>query len=262
MVGASLAGKTAIVSGVGPGLGIEIVRVLAREQANLVLGDLDDESLARAGEETLRLGTVHVARRTDIRHSVDCEQLVSLGMETFGQVDILINDAFLAEQPGTFEAASIGAWQAVADVNLWGTLRMIKAALPSLKQSGDGRIVNINTHGVERLDRQFGAYTSSKAALAHLTRHLAREFGQYSIRVNGVHPGPMDAAPRRQHLEAIAAATGTSYASLDAQERQRTTLGFLATPADVAQAVLFLVSPAARAITGQALYVDAGEWFH
>lgn len=257
-----LGGRTAIVSGVGPGLGLELVRQLAREGARLALADVDGEHLAAAVAEAERAKAEHVSLAVDIRDATRCEALVARAQSAFGRIDLLINDAFLAESPATFEAATLADWQAVADVNLWGTLRMIKAALPALKRAGDGAIVNVNTHGVERLDREFGGYTASKAALAHLTRHLARELGPYGIRVNGVHPGPMDGEPRRRHLVAVAERTGTTFEALDGAERGRTSLGRLATPADVASAILFLASPAARVITGQALYVDGGAWFH
>jgi NAD(P)-dependent dehydrogenase (short-subunit alcohol dehydrogenase family) len=255
-----LTGRTAIVSGIGAGLGIAIVRCLAEAGANLVLGDIDPASLAEARAP---LGSMpHAALKTDIRDRDACQALVALGVDRFGGVDILINDAFRAEAPGPFENADMDEWRAVADVNLWGTLNMIKAALPALKASGAGSVVNINTHGSEALDPDFGGYTSSKAALQHLTRHLAREFGPYGIRVNGVHPGPMDALPRRSFLEAQAAALGVTADSLDAPARERTCLGRLASAEDVARAVTFLASPLARSITGQALFVDGGAWLH
>ena len=185
----NLSGKTAIVSGVGAGLGIEIVRGLALEGANLVLGDIDAGSLSRSKDVLVQLNVPHVGLETDIRDRPACEALVKLALDSFGAVDILINDAFRAEAPASFEDADMDVWRAVADVNLWGTLTMIRAALPALKASGAAAIVNINTHGSEALDPDFGGYTSSKAALAHLTRHLAREFGRHGIRVNGVHGG-------------------------------------------------------------------------
>ena len=257
-----LGGRTAILSGAGPGLGLEIARSLAREGANLVLGDIDDRALSVSADAARTLGARAVGLRTDIRSDADCRALVELALQNFGSVDILINDAFLAEAGGTFEDTELAAWQAVAEVNLWGSLRMIKAALPALKARGDGRIVNINTHGTDKLDPLFGGYTASKAALAHLTRHLARELGPHGVRVNGVHPGPMDAEPRRNYLTELAKSQGTTYDALDAEWRNRTALGYLATATEVANAAIFLVSPAARSITGQALYVDAGEWFH
>jgi NAD(P)-dependent dehydrogenase (short-subunit alcohol dehydrogenase family) len=255
-----LRGRTAIVSGVGAGLGIEIVRCLADTGTNLVLGDIDATSLAQAHK--LLSDRPHASLQIDIRDSKACETLVAMGVSRFGGVDILINDAFRAEAPGSFEQADMAEWRAVADVNLWGTLNMIKAALPALKGSGAGAIVNINTHGSEALDPDFGGYTSSKAALQHLTRHLAREFGPYGIRVNGVHPGPMDALPRRRFLEAQAAALSTTAEALDAPACARTSLGHLASAEDVARAVTFLASPLARSITGQALFVDGGAWLH
>jgi NAD(P)-dependent dehydrogenase (short-subunit alcohol dehydrogenase family) len=259
-MGTTLRGKTAIVSGIGAGLGIEIVRSLAQAGANLILGDIDPASLAKA--ENLLAGLPHAGLQTDIRDRTACEALVALATRTFGAVDILINDAFRAEAPGSFEDTDMAEWRAVADVNLWGTLNLIKAALPVLKASPAGAIVNINTHGSEALDPDFGGYTSSKAALAHLTRHLAREFGPYGIRVNGVHPGPMDAEPRRNFLAIQAATLGVTAESLDAPARERTCLGHLASAEDVAQAVTFLASPLARSITGQALFVDSGAWLH
>jgi NAD(P)-dependent dehydrogenase (short-subunit alcohol dehydrogenase family) len=259
-MGTTLRGKTAIVSGIGAGLGIEIVRSLAQAGANLILGDIDPASLAKA--ENLLAGLPHAGLQTDIRDRTACEALVALATRTFGAVDILINDAFRAEAPGSFEDTDMAEWRAVADVNLWGTLNLIKAALPVLKASPAGAIVNINTHGSEALDPDFGGYTSSKAALAHLTRHLAREFGPYGIRVNGVHPGPMDAEPRRNFLAIQAATLGVTAESLDAPARERTCLGHLASAEDVAQAVTFLASPLARSITGQALFIDGGAWLH
>ena len=255
-----LKGKTAIVSGVGAGLGIEIVRCLAEAGANLVLGDIDPASLAEV--ESLLGDYPHASQKTDIRAPKACEALAALAVSRFGGIDILINDAFKAEAPGSFENADMAEWRAVADVNLWGALNMIKAALPALKASAAGAIVNINTHGSEALDLDFGGYTASKAALQHLTRHLAREFGPYGIRVNGVHPGPMDALPRRNFLEAQAAAQGVTADSLDAPARDRTALGHLASAEDVARAAVWLASPLARSITGQALFVDGGAWLH
>jgi NAD(P)-dependent dehydrogenase (short-subunit alcohol dehydrogenase family) len=260
MMETTLRGKTAIVSGVGAGLGIEIVRSLAQAGANLILGDINLVSLSKA--ESLLTGIPHAGLQTDIRDRAACEALVVLATHTFGAIDILINDAFRVEEPGSFEDADMDEWRAVADVNLWGTLNMIKAALPALKASPAAAIVNINTHGSEALDPDFGGYTSSKAALAHLTRHLAREFGPYGIRVNGIHPGPMDAEPRRNFLAAQGAALGVPVESLDAPARARTCLGHLASAEDVAQAVIFLASPLARSITGQALFVDGGAWLH
>ena len=262
MMNKELTRQTAIVSGVGAGLGIELVRLLARTGANLVLGDIDPDSLSRAQTRLDALNVPHAGLQTDIRDRSACEALVKQAVDTFGGVDILINDAFRAEPPSSFEDADMAEWRAVADVNLWGTLNMIKAALPALKASRAAAIVNINTHGSEALDPEFGGYTSSKAALAHLTRHLAREFGPYGIRVNGVHPGPMNAGPRRDYLAAQAKILGVTPESLDAPARDRTCLGHLASAEDVARAVLFLASPAARSITGQALFVDAGAWLH
>jgi len=253
------AGKVMVVTGAAQGIGRAVALRAAAEGGKVLFVDRAEfvsEVAAEAG------GAETAGFVADLETYEGAASAMAFAVRKFGGIDILINDAFRAEAPGSFEKADMAEWRAVADVNLWGTLTMIKAALPALKASGTGAIVNINTHGSEALDPDFGGYTSSKAALQHLTRHLAREFGPYGIRVNGVHPGPMDALPRRNFLDARAAALGTTADALDAPARERTSLGHLASAEDVARAVTFLASPLARSITGQALFVDGGAWLH
>ena len=190
-----LDGKVAIVSGVGPGLGRAICAALRDHGAQLVVGDLDGAAVERAVADHGAVGQV-----TDITDVAACAALVDLAVQTHGRVDILVNDAYHGGDFTAFEDADLANWRATADVNVWGTLQMTRAALPVMKAQGDGRVVMVLTQGVEWVLPTFGAYTSSKSALAHLVKLLATELGQYGIRVNGICPGPIFADALQGYL--------------------------------------------------------------
>jgi NAD(P)-dependent dehydrogenase (short-subunit alcohol dehydrogenase family) len=252
-----LDGKVAIVSGVGPGLGIAICAALREHSAELVVGDLDARAVDRAGAEHGAVGQV-----TDITDVGACEALVDLAIRTHGRVDILVNDAYHGGDFMTFEDADLADWRATADVNVWGTLQMTRAALPVMKQQGDGRIVMVLTQGVEWVLPTFGAYTSSKSALAHLVKMLAAELGQYGIRVNGICPGPIFADALQGYLGMLAQERGVDVQVVYDEWAAQTALRYLVPPDEVAGSVVYLASDLARPVTGQAIYTGAGQWFH
>ena len=145
---------------------------------------------------------------------------------------------------------------------MWGTLQMVKAVLPAMKAQGDGRIVNVLTQGVEWVLPTFGAYTGSKAALAHLTKVLATEVGQYGIRVNGVCPGPIWGPALQGYLGGMAAERGVDLQVVYDEWAAQTALRYLVPPEEIAGTVVYLASDLARPVTGQAIYTGAGQWFH
>ena len=252
-----LDGKVAIVSGVGPGLGIEICAALREHGAELVVGDLVPAAVERAIAECGAVGRV-----TDITDVEACTALVDLAVETHGRVDILVNDAYHGGDFTAFEDADLANWRATADVNVWGTLQMTRAVLPVMKAQGEGRVVMVLTQGVEWVLPTFGAYTSSKAALAHLVKLLAAELGQYGIRVNGICPGPILAEALEGYLGMLAQARGVDVQVVYDEWAAETALRYLVPPSEVAGSVVYLASELARPVTGQALYLGAGQWFH
>ena len=139
---------------------------------------------------------------------------------------------------------------------------MIQAALPALTASGSGRIVNICTHGVDVMQPTFGAYTSSKAAIAHLTQLLAAELGATGIRVNAVFPGPIWGAALQGYLDQDAAARGVDPQVVYDEFSSKSALKSRNMPDDIAGSVVFLASDLARVVTGQAIYANSGESFH
>jgi NAD(P)-dependent dehydrogenase (short-subunit alcohol dehydrogenase family) len=260
-----LEGKTAIVSGAGPGLGRSICWKLAAQGANVVAADLDaaalDAAVAVAGDAAAG-GARAVGQETDITDRGRCDALVARAVEEFGGLDIVVNDAYHGGDFSPFEAADLGDWRATADVNIFGTLNVIQAALDPLKASGSGRIVNICTHGVDLIQPTFAAYTSSKAAIAHLTQLLAAELGGYGIRVNAVFPGPIWGGALQGYLDQQAAERGVAPQVLYDEFASKSALKALNQPDDIAYSVVFLASDMARPITGQALYANSGESFH
>jgi NAD(P)-dependent dehydrogenase (short-subunit alcohol dehydrogenase family) len=260
-----LEGKTAVVSGAGPGLGRSICVRFAEHGANVVAGDLDDAVLADTVAATTAAGapgTTAVGARTDITDRAQCDALVERAVAEFGGVDILVNDAYHGGDFSLFEDADLADWKATAEVNLFGTLNMTQASLPALKASGAGRIVMICTHGVEVIQPTFGAYAASKAAVAQVTQQLASELGGANIRVNAVFPGPIWGALLRGYLDQEAAAHGMEPQAMYDAFASRNALNTLLEPDVIAGAVVFLASDLARAVTGQAIYANAGESFH
>ena len=257
-----LEGKVAIVSGAGPGLGRSICLRLAQHGARVVIGDLDQGAVDDSVAAVRGAGGGATGRATDITKRSDCDALVRLAVDEFGEVDILVNDAYHGGDFAPFESADLASWRATSDVNVFGTLSMTQAALGPLAATGSGRVVMICTHGVDVIQPTFGAYTSSKAAVAHLTKLLAAELGPRGIRVNAVFPGPIWGANLRAYLDSQAATRGVEPQVVYDEFASKNALRALVPPDEIADSVVFLASDMARPITGQALYANAGESFH
>ncbi|TML12562.1 MAG: SDR family oxidoreductase [Actinobacteria bacterium] len=227
-----LADKVAIVSGAGPGLGRSICVRFAGHGAKVVIGDLDEHALADSIAAVHAAGGQASGRITDITSRGDCDALVRHALDEFGSLDILVNDAYHGGDFSRFEDADLTT------------------------------LVMICTHGVDVIQPTFGAYTGSKAALAHLTKLLAAELGTQGIRVNAVFPGPIWGANLRGYLDAQADARGVAAQAVYDEFAAKNAMHALVLPDEIADSVVFLASDMARPITGQALYANAGESFH
>ncbi|MGW2179130.1 SDR family oxidoreductase [Streptomyces sp. NPDC001732] len=256
----SLAGKTVVVSGVGPGLGHRVAAAVVREGGDAVLGARTAAHLARSAARIDPGGrhTAHLA--TDITDEARCEALAALALERFGRLDAVVHVAALDSCFGGVEDADLDAWRSVIDVNLLGTLRMTRACLPGLKERG-GSVVIIGTQSSVAAPSRVRqtAYAASKGALTSAMYSMAREFGPHRIRVNTVLPGWMWGPPVQAYVRATARTEGLSEAEVLSGLTERMALPEPATDGDVAEAAVFLASDRARAITGQSLLVNAGE---
>ncbi|MEU4082718.1 SDR family oxidoreductase [Streptomyces aureus] len=255
-----LDGRTVVVSGVGAGLGHQVAAAVVRDGGNAVLGARTEANLAKVAAELDPDGTHTAFRATDITDEGQCGALAALAAERFGRIDAVVHVAAWDSYFGGLQDADFTTWQSVIDVNLLGTLRMTRACLPALKERG-GSVVVIGTQSSVAAPSQVrqAAYAASKGALTSAMYSLARELGPHRIRVNTVLPGWMWGPPVEAYVQFTAHTEQVPEAEVLERLTERMALPELATDGDVADAVAFLASDRARAITGQSLLVNAGE---
>ncbi|MCX4866479.1 SDR family oxidoreductase [Streptomyces sp. NBC_00257] len=255
-----LAGKTVIVSGVGAGLGHRVAAAVVRDGGNAVLGARTAANLAKSAAEIDPDGRHTAQLATDITDEAQCEALAALALERFGRIDAVAHVAAWDSYFGGIEDADFATWQSVIDVNLLGTLRMTRACLPALKERG-GSVVIVGTQSAVAAPTQVrqAAYAASKGALTSAMYSMAQELGPHRIRVNTVLPGWMWGPPVQAFVQFTADSEGVPAAEVLGRLTERMALPEPATDGDVAEAVTFLASDRARAITGQSLLVNAGE---
>jgi NAD(P)-dependent dehydrogenase (short-subunit alcohol dehydrogenase family) len=259
---ALLDGKSAIVAGVGPGLGRSIARVLAREGAEVALAARRTSHLEPVARELEADGHRVVVVPTDVTVAAEADALTRATHDAFGRIDVVVYNAFAFGPTTPARETDVGAWRETFEVNVVGALNVTLAAAPRLAESPDGSVVMVNTQAARRSLPRRGPYSASKAAMLSLARTLAGELGPDGIRVNSVVPGPIRSAPLEHALAQRAERTGTTMEEEYARLAADTPLGRIATADEVADAVLFFASPLAHAVTGQSLDVNAGNWFH
>ena len=241
-----LAGKVAIVTGAAQGIGRAIAETLAKAGADVAVVDRDVAHAAEAVAAITRLGRRGFAVKANVAEWTDVQVMVDQVMAELGRIDILVNNAGITRDSLLLRMKEED-WNMVLDVNLTGTFHGTKAVLPVLMKQRGGAIVNIaSVVGVMGNAGQAN-YAASKAAVIGLTKTVAREYASRAVTVNAVAPGFIDTAMTHGLVG-------------DAREAllKQIPLGRLGTPNDVAEAVRFLVSPAAAYITGHVLHVNGG----
>ncbi|HET8578728.1 MAG TPA: SDR family oxidoreductase [Methylomirabilota bacterium] len=250
---ADLSGRVALVTGAARGIGRSIVLALARAGADVACADL------RAAEDTVaavrRLGRRAVAIRADVSRAGDVRRMVQACVRRLGGLHILVNNAGIAHRD-SLQATREATWDRVVEVILKGTFLCCQAAVPAMRRSGGGKIVNVSslsgliggvpsrrTAGPRRRTGRSGpAYAAAKGGVVALTKWLAKDLGADGIFVNAVAPAGVESAMTR----------GFRY------DTSRFPIARLGRPEDVAEAVRFLASDASNYITGQVLILDGG----
>jgi NAD(P)-dependent dehydrogenase (short-subunit alcohol dehydrogenase family) len=241
--------KIAIITGGGSGIGRSTAIRFAKEGAEVTVADVDSVS----GEETVSLiresGGEAIFIKTDVKDSTQVKELINTTTNTFGGLHILVNNAGIGNSEVRSVDLSEEEWDHVIDINLKGVFLGIKYAIPEMKKSGGGAIINTSSLLGLKGKKYQSAYNASKAGVVLLTQNAALEYGKYNIRVNAIAPGVID----------------TKIIDVWKQDERRwpfiskaNALGRIGTPDEVANAILFLASDEASFITGTTLSVDGG----
>jgi NAD(P)-dependent dehydrogenase (short-subunit alcohol dehydrogenase family) len=250
-MGGRLDGKVAVITGAARGQGAAEARLFAREGARLVLGDVLDEPLRKLAEELGAAGHAVLARRHDVTLEEDWDAALAEGVDRFGQIDVLINNAGIAD-PAGIEEVTREIWDRVIAVNQTGVWLGMKAVIPAMRRAGGGSIINISSIFGLVGSGACAAYHSTKGAVRLLTKTAALQYAPEGIRVNSIHPGfidtPMiqDAAPPEiaEHADQVVAAM--------------TPLGRMGTSEEIAYGALYLASDESSFVTGAELVIDGG----
>jgi NAD(P)-dependent dehydrogenase (short-subunit alcohol dehydrogenase family) len=257
-----LEGRSAIVSGIGPGMGRDVSLALAREGADLVLAARTASALNEVAAEVRQLGRRALTVPTDIAKPDDCRRLADAARAEFGRIDVLVNNAFFGGTYVPIEEARMDDWRKVFDVNLYGTIQLTQAVLPSMKAARRGSIVMVNSMSMRVIEPRFGGYAASKGALMTATQTLAKEVGQYGIRVNSVVPGYIWGPSLERWFRSLAGQRGITPQAVYDEIASRTCLNHIPTSAEIAGTVVFLASDLSSVVTGQAIDVNGGHYFN
>ena len=249
MTGFSLEGKVAVVTGASRGIGRAIGLRLAQAGAKVVVSSRKLENVQAVADEIGAAGGEALAVQAHVGRPDDIAALVARTVESFGRVDVAVNNAATNPHFGPLLTADEGQWDKILDTNTKGMFRVCKAVVPHMEAQGGGKIINLASVAGLRPSPSMGVYGVSKAAVIMLTQVLALELGHANIQVNSIAPGviktrfsqllwqtPQIAEPILAHLP----------------------LGCFGEPEDVAGLALYLASPASDYVTGAVFLVDGG----
>lgn len=247
-----LSGKVVVVTGAAQGIGFGCADLVASEDAAVVLGDLQQEKGELATARIKAAGGKAHFCYADVRNEKDCSALIENAIRVFGRLDGLVNNAGWFPR-ATLEATTTELWDEVLQVNLRSAFYCCKYAVPAMRETGGGSIVNMGSIcGIQSLPNLV-AYGAAKGGLLALTRTLAGALAQHRVRVNYVIPGWV----LTEGELALHKAQGRQEEAIR-KEGAKLALGRHQTPLDTAFAVVYLLSEESAQVTGAILPVDAG----
>ena len=250
--------KCALVTGSSRGLGFATALTLAREGCRVAINGRDQEKITAAAKAIAgETGAQVIGLSGDLTDPDVPERLVGETARAFGGLDILITNAG-GPPPGAFESLDEAAWQKAIDLSLMSHVRLIRAALPYLKQSKAASVLTVTSYSVKQPIPNLVLSSSVRAATVGLTKSLALELGSAGIRFNSILPGWTET--ERVH-DLMVSRASQNYSTLEqeiAKQSSESIFGRMARPEEFSNAAVFLVSPAASYITGAMLAVDGG----
>ncbi len=256
-----LKGKTVIITGGGSNIGRGIVLAFANEASNVVIADIDEKQAQKVANEANALGkgSRTIAIKTDITKLDSVEAMVKKTLETFGKIDVLVNNVGYDEVKFFIESTP-EFWDKIIALNYRGDLNCTKTVLPHMIERKSGKIVNIASDAGRMGEFKESVYAGCKGGVIAFSKAVAREVGRYGINVNVICPGLTVPEDLGQISEASMWKGLASTFTPEAQQKaaQGYPLRRLGKPQDVANAAVFLASDAASYITGQTLSVSGG----
>lgn len=247
-----LENKVAIITGAAMGQGAAEAYLFAKEGAKVVAADMAEDALKEtvdvinADFPGMALG-VHL----DVASEENWQQVVKQAVETFGTVDILVNNAGVGSRGINYDKTDREAFDRIMGINAWGSFAGIKTVVPVMKKAGGGSIVNVSSLAAV-VGVEFNAYTLTKGAVVSMTRAAAVDLGKDNIRVNTIIPGTI-VTPMTKII--------CDYPKVLKSCEEKTCLGHIGEPNDIAYGVLYLASDEAKYVTGSDLTIDGGERF-
>lgn len=251
---ARVAGKVAIVTGAGNGIGKATSLMLAREGATVFVTDIDERAAAAVAAE-IDLISAGAHRKHDVRLESDWQAVMSDVLGRFDRLDIVVNNAGVGT-PGNAEETTFESWRSVMSVNSDGVFLGVRGGIAAMKDFGGGSIINLSSiYGLVG-ETYAAAYSASKGAVRLLSKSAALYCAQagYRIRVNSVHPGYVLTTMVQEYIDQAPEGAEVARKTLET----RHPLGTLGSPEDVAYGILYLASDESKFVTGTELIIDGG----
>ena len=246
---ARLEGKVALISGGARGQGAVEARMFAEEGASVVIGDILDDQGRQTEAELQELGYNVTYVHLDVTSESDWEEAVQSAVDTYGKLDVLLNNAGILIRKN-IEETTEDDWDRIFAVNAKGVFLGTKAAIPAMRDAGGGSIINISsTAGLVGSPNGSASYTATKGAVRLFTKSTAIQHAREGIRCNSIHPGPIETD--------MIADTLNDPANM-ALRMQRLPLGRVGKPSEIAYGAIYLASDESSFVTGSELVIDGG----
>lgn len=246
-----LQGKVSVVTGAGSGMGKAIARLFAREGAKVVASDINPETLNQVVSEITADGGIAMAVVSNVVKEKDVQNMIDSAVKTYGTLDILVNNAGIMDNFVPAAEVTDELWEKVFAVNVTGSMRATRKALPIFVKKGSGIIINIASAGGLLGSRAGASYTASKHAVIGLTKNVGFQYAKLGIRCNAIAPG------------AVNTNIGLTIYNPNEFGRERAMAGFslnprVGEPEEIAKIAVFLASDDSSLINGAIIIADAG----
>jgi NAD(P)-dependent dehydrogenase (short-subunit alcohol dehydrogenase family) len=253
-----LSGQVALVTGAGQGIGKAAALALAAAGADTVVSDINEPSLQATAAAIAATGRRTLAIRADVGNLSEIDRMVSEAVARFGKIDALVNNAGVTRRAYIMDLTE-DDWDRIFRVNAKGVFFCLQRVAREMIARRSGRIINIASIAGKGFPGTSNAiYAASKGAVISLTKTAAQQLGRHNINVNAVCPGIVRTALYAEMVRVIAEKEGASVEEIERRGTESVPLRRANEPEDIADMIVFLASPGARNISGQAFNVDGG----